>query len=109
MSYIYLASPYTDQSEEVMEDRYEKAACHTAQMLQAERFVYSPIVHCHELAKKYNLPRDIAFWRDYNTTMLRCAKQLQVLRLDGWQVSLGVRFEMDLATKLLIPIYYIPE
>jgi len=106
MSYIYLASPYTHPNPDIMQERYEHAARVTAEMLNRRQYVYSPIVHCHELACRHDLPRDINFWRDYNTAMLRLAGQLKVLKLEGWEQSVGVQFEMDLAKRLGIPIFF---
>jgi len=71
MSYIYLASPYSHPSHEIMHERYEQAAAVTAHFLRNHRYVYSPIVHCHELARRHDLPRNINFWKDYNVAMLR--------------------------------------
>jgi hypothetical protein len=81
---IYLASPYSAASEELMEERYASALDAVAQLLRQRRWVYSPIVHCHELARRCGLPRDFAFWRDYNFAMLDRADAFCVLQLPGW-------------------------
>ena len=107
MSYIYLASPYSDPDKAIMEERAEQAGRCTAYMLRTGQFVYSPIVHCHELAKKFELPSDIEYWRRYNKAMLRSAYELCVLKLVGWDVSVGVLFEMGLADDLEITTRFI--
>ena len=90
---IYLASPYFATSEDLMEQRYLAAIDAVAHLLQQRRWVYSPIVHCHELAKRCGLPRDFTFWRDYNFAMLDCANEFCVLQLPGWEESKGVAAE----------------
>lgn len=106
--YEYLASPYTDPDPMVREMRYLRTAEVLVTMLKLGLAVYSPIVHCHELAKIWDLPKDVPFWEAYNATMLSNAKSLSVLRLDGWSRSAGVRGEIALATQLGKSITYIP-
>lgn len=100
---IYLASPYTSPSSSVMEMRYRMVAKVCADMLRTGEIVYSPIVHCHELAKFHDLPRDFEFWQHYNFGMLEHADELQVLMLDGWEASKGLQGELRFANKKDIP------
>ena len=71
--------------------------------------IYSPIVHCHELAKIADMPRDAGFWERYNFTMLAAAEQLWVLMIAGWLESKGIAGEITEAKRLEIPIIYIEE
>lgn len=105
MAFIYLASPYTDPDTGIMEARFKAAMEATADLLAESQWVYSPIVHCHELAKQYKLPRDFSFWRAYNFAMLAKASQLLVFQLPGWELSKGVAAEIDLARQLSIPTF----
>jgi hypothetical protein len=95
--YSYLASPYTHPDHEVMEWRYREAMRCTHWLLSKQIWVYSPIVHCHELAKQHELPRDVTYWADYNKAMLEPAQELLILGLDGWQESSGVAGEISYA------------
>ena len=104
MSYIYLASPYTDKKALVQQDRYDKVLQVTARLLQAGIHIYSPIVHCHEAARRFNLRGDFTFWRDYNKVMLEAASGLWVLQLEGWADSAGTQWEISHATRLHYPI-----
>jgi len=106
MSFIYIASPYTHQDPIVVQRRFEQVERITAAMLKAGIHAYSPIVHCHELAKKYKLPVRFDFWRDHNFAILAKASQLTVVCLEGWQTSKGITEERNLATMLSIPIRY---
>lgn len=98
MSYIYLAGPYSGTEEE-MNYRYEKMMMVTSKILKDNVVIFSPIVHCHQLAKVYDLPKDFKFWENYNFTMLEKANQLSILTLDGWAESKGVKAETKFAHK----------
>ena len=94
MSFWYLASPYSNVSPEVREDRFVKALNATAWALRAKRWVYSPIVHCHQLARDHDFPTDAEFWRDYDFAMLDAAEGVYLLPLPGWKDSRGVKSEI---------------
>lgn len=104
---MYLASPYSHKDPFVREIRYLMTTQALAEALKLGVYIYSPIVHCHELAKIADLPRDAAFWREYNFTMLNCAEQLWVLMLEGWEKSVGITEEIDEARRLNIPVVQI--
>ena len=106
---IYLASPYHHPEPDVMEDRFHKVAMATAHFLEQGLVVYSPIAHNHYLACNFNLPRDWPFWRKIDFGMLRHAEALYILTLPGWDKSVGVQAERDMAARLLIPTYLVDE
>lgn len=104
---IYLASPYTHADPWVMEERYLRAARVLSQLLATGLWTYSPIVHCHELAKIASLPKDAKFWQAYDFAMIRVCSKLMILRIDGWEQSRGVAAEKAEAERLGIPVEYI--
>lgn len=103
MSFIYLASPYTHADPAVVQQRHDTVMEFVAEQLAHKVWIYSPIVHCHELSLRHTLPGDFEFWKEYNFAMLAKASHLWVLALDGWDSSKGVRAELDLAAQLSIP------
>lgn len=106
----YLASPYTHASPLEREHRYLAAAHALRQFLEAKIWIYSPIVHCHELAKVYIMPKEASFWKEYNFAMIRAGRRLRILRLPGWDNSVGVKEEIAYAIQLGKPlIYHNPE
>ena len=107
MSYSYLASPYAHADHKIMDWRYSEAMRCLHKLLLRRQWTYSPIVHCHELAKTHQLPRDFVFWVEFNDAMLKPASELLVLTLNGWQESNGVTHEIDLAYELNIPIRFV--
>lgn len=112
MSLIYVASPYTHPDPEVMASRFRAVRHHVFERITVDRrlngvnkfFYYSPILYFHELALVYDLPKDALFWEAMDTMQLVYAKELEILMIDGWEDSKGVRTERNLAKKLCIPI-----
>jgi len=104
MSYIYIGSPYTHKSKLIQHERYLEVSRVVAGMLCHGVHVYSPIVHCHELAKRFRLPGDFDFWNSYNFAMLETASAFHILELDGWNESAGLKEEIKFAVSKAIPI-----
>lgn len=114
MSFIYIACPYTQSGKgeananlKIMKERHRAVEKYTAHLLNERVAVYSPIVHCHELAINHKLPKDAGFWMWYNDSMLIRADELYVLGLDGWEDSAGVVHEILFALQKDIPVTYI--
>lgn len=107
---IYLASPYSASgpaAEDLQDLRWRavcKFAAHAAVMGHS---VQSPIAHWHPIAVAHQLPTHADFWKFTNAQLLRHCSELWVLTLDGWDSSVGVKWEMELATSLYIPIRYV--
>lgn len=107
MGYIYLASPYSDPDPDVVESRHQTAMQAAVWFLRHKIWVYSPIVHCHDLAKLHALPTSFDYWSSYNETMLCGADYLYILCIPGWEKSKGIRGEWQFATLNDIPIFYV--
>jgi len=108
--FIYIASPYSHETAEIRQERFEAVTREVSRYLKAGVTVYSPITHCHELANRYCLPTDFEFWQVHNENMLAAADALYVLTLTGWRHSKGVAAEMHFARSREIPIMLIhPE
>lgn len=106
---IYLASPYSSPSSSERHLRFKLVEQCTAGLMSKGVAVFSPIVHCHELANVYKLPTDAAYWEAYNMQFLRKADALYVLKIEGWDESLGVAQEIGVAKALHLPIHYVDE
>jgi len=106
-SLTYLASPYTDPDPEVEERRYKAVCLQASKMLKAGEFVFSPIAHCHPIAKAGGLPGDFGFWIEYDRRMISACDSLAVFMLPGWDESTGIAGEIGIAKMKGIPIRYI--
>lgn len=101
MTYVYIGSPYTSFKTDTTakraqeEYRYEEVMRYCTWLIEhTSYYPFSPIIHCHEWARRYQLPGTAAFWRRYNFAMLNGAQQLHVLNLTGAMDSVGLADEI---------------
>ena len=108
---VYLASPYSHKDKQVMEDRFDAVAMATAFMMDVDRvIVYSPIVHSHVVAKYLDNYLDHDFWLTQDRSHIATCQELTVYKLEGWDKSFGVSWEIGLCNGLEIPVSYLePE
>lgn len=113
--YTFICSPYSSglrpevKEQEALRTqalagRFNQVLEFTAWCVRQNHTPFSPIVHCHEMAQRYSLPKDAKFWQEYNEIMLSFAGRVFVLGIDGWDRSEGVMMERVLAHELGIPV-----
>jgi hypothetical protein len=107
--YIYLASPYSRADGMLREERYLAAAECVIWLLRAKRWVYSPIVHCHEISKIAELPKGFDYWQEYNFAMLLYARAFYILTIPGWRESDGVAGELAFSLREGILVRYVSK
>lgn len=97
MSFVYLASPYSDDRADVREKRYRQTCEKAARMMMQGIVVFAPIAHSHPIAlflpEQYLIHH--AFWMHHDLPMLEKASKLAVLTLEGWDKSKGVAAEIQ--------------
>lgn len=111
---IYLAQPYSHHEEAIRAWRYDRAVDTCAALAVMGAFVYSPIIHWHEAARRHQLPKDALFWWLHNKHMIDQAGKLYLLDIPGLRQSTGTRSEVVRASELNLPIYkvhleYVPN
>lgn len=106
---IYLASPYSHKDPAVVKARFLAVEKVSALLMLRDYAIFSPIMHCHVMATKYEMPTDAKYWQNYNTAFIRKADAMFVLTIDGWEESLGVTQEIGLAEELNLPVQYFTE
>jgi len=99
--YWYLAGPYSDDPEGRYGEHIRALAC----LIKAGIHVYSPIAHCHSVAARYGLPKDAAFWSDYNCAMIMPSNGLIVLLLPNWEKSKGTVDEIRYCKECGMPVW----
>jgi Domain of unknown function (DUF1937) len=102
---IYLASPYSHPEQAIREQRFRDACHAAASLMRLGQQVFSPIAHGHPLTR-HGIPGDWSFWERHAHWYLERCDEVVVLTLDGWEQSVGVRAELDLATTSHKPIWY---
>ena len=100
---IYIASPYSHPEEKIRVQRFNQVEAYTVASIIEGSPAFSPIVYCHALAEKYNLPKDAKFWHNFNMQFLRHSSTMHYLKLDGHETSLGMQAELSMAQNLNIP------
>lgn len=103
----YLASPYTDSRLEIMQARFEDVVYCAGWLMNKGEIVYSPIAHTHPIAVSFGLPRDWNYWERVQSVFLKMCERFQILRLDGWDRSKGIKGERDIAKEYMLPISFI--
>ncbi|HSG72046.1 MAG TPA: DUF1937 family protein [Planctomycetaceae bacterium] len=93
---IYLASPYSHPNPHVREQRFEAVCRVAAELIRAGHSVFSPIAQFHPIAK-YGLPTDWEFWERHCREQISRCDELVVVKLDGWERSVGVQAEIGIA------------
>ena len=106
MKLIYLASPYSHDDPEVRLGRFD-AVCKMAGALMRTHLVFSPIAHTHPIAVHCDLPLGFAYWAEFDRRMISMCDEVWILRLPGWDLSVGVLAEIEIAKLLKKPLHYV--
>lgn len=104
---VFIISPYRDDNITVESGRAMDADLYVGELAQNGVVAYSTISAMHHLLGICDLPSDWEFWKTHCSKMIACAKEVHVLKLDGWETSEGVAGELDLAKILNKPIKFI--
>lgn len=87
---IYLAIPYAGMEEISFETANRKAA----DLMEAGHIVFSPISHSHPIAAQCGLPKDFEYWKAWNFAFIAWCEELYVVKLAGWENSIGLKAEI---------------
>lgn len=104
---IYLASPYSHSDPEIRRQRFETVCFAAANFMRDGHHIFSPIAHTHPIALHGELPKGWEFWQEYDRKIIAVCGELWVLRMDGWDKSVGVQAEIKIAEELGIPVKYV--
>ena len=113
--YYYLASPYSPYPGldlppvarvQLMNANYVQVCAYAAWLHKQGIWVFSPIVHWHNIAVEYGLPKDAKSWGSYNAAMLSRAIGVIVACMPNWDRSLGIQEEIEIGKQLPQKICY---
>ena len=104
---IYLATPYSHPSPDVMESRFVEACKAAGHLMIDGEIVFCPIAHTHPIAVQCSLPRGWDYWEKFDRTFIEAAKKVVVVMMPGWVESKGVQAEIKIAEELGKPVEFI--
>jgi hypothetical protein len=104
---IYLASPYGNPDDKIREDNYIVVSNIAADMVFNGDVAFSPISYGHNLISFKDMPTDWEFWFNFCVTFLLKCDKIVVCQMPGWENSVGVKEEIEIAIKNGIPVEYI--
>lgn len=102
----YLASPYSHDSATVRHARFRSACLAAGWAIKNGLFLYSPIAHTHNIAEVCGLPLGFDFWEEYDAVGVGSCKDLYILKIPGWEESIGVWREINIAEDMGKTIYF---
>lgn len=102
---LYIASPFSHPDPAIRKQRYLDVCKFTATKVLEGFVAYAPIVHGYHLTPYIGTDWDA--WSNVCLGMLDKTTELYVLKLEGWETSVGVREEIEYAKDLGLPITYI--
>jgi hypothetical protein len=103
---IYLGIPYTGTEEA----SFKLANQVAGKLMKEGHVVYSPISHCHPIAKQCGLPTDWEYWKENGEAFIGWCDALFIITAEGWTISTGLIAEGRIAHNLNKMVTYIdPE
>lgn len=103
----YLAAPYSHPDPKVRRIRFNIINRVAAELMAKGELVFSPISHTHPIALAGDLPLGWDYWETYARAILQCCREMKILRLTGWEQSIGIQNERRIAFEMQIPIEFI--
>ena len=108
---IYIASPYSDPDVEVRNKRTLEVTKYAGFLHGRGDIAISPIVYGHALVRVTpTLGEDIYSWERFCKALLSKCTSIDLLMLEGWKDSLGIKMELKKAKVLGMCVRFIrPE
>jgi hypothetical protein len=92
---VYLASPYSKYEYGIDEAAHQVARI-AGHLIKNGVTAYSPIAHTHAIALAANIdPLDHSIWLPFDEIMMAYCDAMCIALMDGWQDSIGVRYEIE--------------
>ncbi len=103
--YHYVGMPYSAESKATEQRRVNLARLYVSRLMKDHRIhALCTVIHSHEMALENDMPTDIAYWREFNMSILRRSDGLIILPLDRWENSTGLAEEIEIARGSGLPI-----
>jgi hypothetical protein len=107
--FTYVGVPYSHEDEKVRLERFDKVNKLSAKLMNEGKLVLSPISMGHPIACVADLPKDWEYWEAVCIAGLSCSYEMYLLKVDGWEESVGVQAEIKIAEDFGIRIVYVED
>jgi len=97
MKKIYLACPYSHPDEKVRLGRIEAVNKFAGLLMKKGYIVFSPLSHSHYISEHLDNSLSHEFWLTQDQAFLEWADEIFVFKLNGWERSVGVFYEIGFA------------
>lgn len=107
---VYLACPYTDPEPDVREDRFRCANKAAAHLVEQGLIVYSPISMTHPIdlvLAAEGETKGPEYWVPFDEAFMTVCSRMIILKLDGWEKSIGVQRETEWFKRRGRPVEYL--
>lgn len=109
---VYLASPYSKYPARDgmtgLEVAFRDISKIAAKLLRLGLRVYSPIAHTHPIAVYGNVDAlDHSIWLPFDQAIMEKSDAMLVAKMETWQISTGIKHEIDFFTEAGKPIFYL--
>lgn len=101
----YLACPRMHQNVRVMHARHAVANRVAGMLMERGELVFSPISHGHLIGLERNWSWET--WQRFDTAMLHRCARIKLIPISGWEISRGVRDELEIGKNLGVEIVHI--
>jgi hypothetical protein len=107
MRYWYLSSPYSKYPRGIVQ-AHADVCREAARLIRLGLPIFSPIAHSYAIAIHGGLnPFDHEIWLPADQPMMDAAYGLIVSKMEGWDMSYGLRYEIDTFYGVGKPIVYL--
>lgn len=103
----YLAAPYSHPDPAVRCARFNAINNAAGALMRTGHLVFSPISMGHPINEACGFTGAWKFWEALDRAYLNASRELIVLKLPGWETSVGVTAEIAIAKELGIPVSYL--
>jgi hypothetical protein len=104
--FVYVASPYTHQDNNIQGERYRLACAVIIGLMTKGISAFSPVAMNVPIAMMLHSQATWDQWRAFCSEIMSKCDELIVVTLPGWRESKGVQLEIEAAEKLGKPITY---
>jgi len=106
---IYFSSPYSHKEQGIVEERFKKTCAMVAKLTAEGNVVISSIAYGHVLLWFQEMQNDWDFWKNFCLSFLIRAKKMIIYTLPGWELSTGIKGEIEFCKAHGIEVIYLEE